>query len=465
MNTPAHPQAQRSLAAIVITDAVGFSKRMSQDEDTALIMINRDLKVIKQLCNSFEGKILKTTGDGVLMYFISAVKAVSCAMEIQRQFATFAKNGRADEHFTHRIGVHLGDIFFNQEDMMGTGVNIAARLESEAKPGAICMSQVVYEVVKYRLKLDAIYAGELSLKNIEQCVAAYHVWPPGVQPQKNAAQFSEAIFPLVTPLNTVLKALSAHLESHRIKKLLYAVHHDRWEDNAKILEGLSLKLLLESLTDRNADLAECQDTLNDTINSSGEAEDYSLIVKVIVESLKDFYGEDSHTETKAGSPSLLESNPSLVGIAFKRQQPDDMAALYKSVADKIETFEEHICIKQILYYVCCNQWESLTERIRAIPTVSLVQELRQKVTSFQMLKSQLHKVLLSSEREEIYTSAVDKILQEGHVLYHETKDETFISADIHSIRDDAEETNGKLIRQPNVPPNSAPIIPGLAINT
>ena len=190
-----YPQIQRTLAAIVVTDAVGFSKRMSQDEDRALAVINRDLQLISELCEFFEGQVLKTIGDGVLMYFVSAVQAAACAIEMQKTFAGFAKTGQASDHFTHRVGVHLGDIFFNQQDMMGTGVNIAARLESEAKPGAICMSQVVYEVVKSRLELDVTYIGELSLKNIEEAVAAYHVWPMGMRPDDSKEDPTEAIAP------------------------------------------------------------------------------------------------------------------------------------------------------------------------------------------------------------------------------------------------------------------------------
>ena len=195
MNIPAHPQIQRSLAAIVVTDAVGFSKRMSQDEDKALSMINRDLQLIEELCDFFEGKILITVGDGVLMYFISAVQAAACAVELQKTFLGFANPPQAEEHFTHRVGVHLGDIFFNQQDMMGTGVNIAARLEAAAQPGSICMSKVVYDVVKSRLELDADYLGELTLKNISENVAAYNVWPLGMRPECAKEDTTEAVSP------------------------------------------------------------------------------------------------------------------------------------------------------------------------------------------------------------------------------------------------------------------------------
>ena len=112
MNTPVHPQIQRTLAAVVVTDAVSFSKYMSQDEDKALAMINRDLQLISEVCEFFEGQILKTLGDGVLMYFISAVQAAACAVEVQKTFAGFVRNGQGDEHFTHRVGVHLGRYLF-----------------------------------------------------------------------------------------------------------------------------------------------------------------------------------------------------------------------------------------------------------------------------------------------------------------------------------------------------------------
>ena len=423
MNTPAHPQAQRSLAAIVITDAVGFSKLMSQDEDEALVIIKRDLQLITGLCDSFEGRILKTTGDGVLMYFISAVKAASCAIEIQRQFAIFAEEGQSSQHFTHRIGVHLGDIFFNQDDMMGTGVNIAARLESESKPGAVCMSQVVYEVVKYRLKLDVIYAGELSLKNIEECVAAYHVWPPDVQPQKSAAQFGEAVFPLATPLNAALKTLSAHSESYRIKKLLYATCHAKWENNPKVLEGVSLKLLLESLISRNDSLTECQTSLNTTVISLNRSERYVPISKIIIENLSDFYGESTGATVDASSPSLLEST-------LRRQQLD-MTALYKDVSSRLEMSEEIVRIKQLIYYVCCHQWETECDRVQAVPMVALVQELRQRAASFQSLQTQLSEALSQLKDKTPYLPIADEILREAGILYPEKKSTSSISAYVH----------------------------------
>ncbi|MEO1590850.1 MAG: protein kinase [Cyanobacteria bacterium J06632_22] len=163
-------QGQRALAAIVVTDAVGFSARMSVDEERTLRQINQDLKRMAGQCKDFNGRVLKSTGDGLLMYFVSAVQAVSCAIAIQKALSL-----QTEDSLVHRVGIHLGDVFFNNSDVMGNGVNIAARLQTQAKPGGICLSQVVYDVVKARLPLNAERVGPLQLKNIQEPVTVYHL--------------------------------------------------------------------------------------------------------------------------------------------------------------------------------------------------------------------------------------------------------------------------------------------------
>ena len=177
IDTPAEERGQRTLAAIVLTDAVSFSARMSLDEETTLNLIHRDLKLIEFICRKFEGRVIKSTGDGLLMYFVSAVQAVSCSLEIQQQLVRDHENQGIKEPLLHRIGVHLGDVFFRDSDVMGNGVNIAARLQTEAYPGGICISQIAYDVVKSRLNLNATYVGSLKLKNIQYPQPAYHIHP------------------------------------------------------------------------------------------------------------------------------------------------------------------------------------------------------------------------------------------------------------------------------------------------
>ncbi|MBD2107440.1 protein kinase [Nodosilinea sp. FACHB-13] len=165
----------RTLAAIMLTDAVGFSARMSVQEELTLSQLQRDQALMEALCDQFEGKVLKSTGDGLLMYFASAVQAVTCGLEIQKELHRINATAGDEPALLHRIGIHLGDVFFSQSDVMGNGVNIAARLQTEARPSGICISKIVYDVVKSRLDLDTTYAGPLQLKNIQELVPAYHV--------------------------------------------------------------------------------------------------------------------------------------------------------------------------------------------------------------------------------------------------------------------------------------------------
>jgi class 3 adenylate cyclase len=175
---PSHPSTpprpgQRTLAAIVFTDVVSFSARMQADEETTLRLLKRDFDTMREICTSHEGSVLKTTGDGLLLHFASAVQAVACALAIQRTFAERAKVQAADQTLSHRVGIHLGDVFVDKEDVMGDGVNIAARLQAEAEPGGICISQTVYHVVRNKLALQVTRLGPRELKNISQAIPIY----------------------------------------------------------------------------------------------------------------------------------------------------------------------------------------------------------------------------------------------------------------------------------------------------
>ncbi len=172
---PQNLKGQRVLAAIVFTDGVGFSARMAADEENTLRILQRDLELMARLCQEFEGQVLKTTGDGLMMYFTSAVQAVECAVEIQRAIAQAAADLPPQEVMAYRLGIHLGDVFFSETDVMGSGVNIAARLQAKADPGGICISQTVYDVVKNQLDLKVTYLGPQELKNIRDPVPVYQI--------------------------------------------------------------------------------------------------------------------------------------------------------------------------------------------------------------------------------------------------------------------------------------------------
>jgi len=132
----------------MITDAVGFSTRMSMDEERTLRLIDCDLTLIGDICREFGGTVLKSTGDGLLIYFLSAVEAVSCGLEMQRRLVELAEGLEPDQYLDHRIGVHLGDILVSEQDVMGNGVNITARLQTYSKPRGLCVSRTIYDVSK-----------------------------------------------------------------------------------------------------------------------------------------------------------------------------------------------------------------------------------------------------------------------------------------------------------------------------
>jgi class 3 adenylate cyclase/tetratricopeptide (TPR) repeat protein len=176
MDEPHNPTANdgRRLAAIVFTDVVGYSARMQRDETGTIALVQADFTRMRSLCSQHGGEVLKSMGDGLLLCFSSVVQAVACAVQIQVDFAA-----RRPEDLWHRIGIHLGDVFRESGDVVGDGVNIAARLEAKARPGTICVSQSVYDAVKGKLKLQAESLGPQQLKNIAEPITVYLIIPSG----------------------------------------------------------------------------------------------------------------------------------------------------------------------------------------------------------------------------------------------------------------------------------------------
>src|SRR5437588_13084948 len=135
-------RVQRRLAAIMAADVAGYSRLMGADEEgtlAALKQLRRDLADPK--IKEHRGRIVKTTGDGLLVEFASVVDAVRCAVEVQREMAARNASVPAERRIDFRIGVNLGDIIIDDNDIFGDGVNVAARLEALAEPGGICVSR------------------------------------------------------------------------------------------------------------------------------------------------------------------------------------------------------------------------------------------------------------------------------------------------------------------------------------
>src|SRR5579863_1264486 len=165
----------RKIAAILVADVVGFSRLAGADEDGTLAnlrALRRDLT--DPAIAAHHGRIVKRTGDGSLVEFRSVVDAVRCAIEVQNAMVERNAGVSEDRRILFRIGIHLGDVVEESDgDLMGDGVNIAARLEGIAEPGAICLSEDAYRQVKGRLDLAVTDLGATRLKNIAEPIRAY----------------------------------------------------------------------------------------------------------------------------------------------------------------------------------------------------------------------------------------------------------------------------------------------------
>ena len=184
----AESRVERRLAAILAADIAGYSRLMGNDEEGTLAAIKACRRgIIDPKLSEHRGRIVKTTGDGALVEFASAVDAIRCAMEIQRSMAEHNKDVSEDRRIEFRIGINVGDIISDEGDIYGDGVNIAARIESLAQAGTICLSENAYRQVAGKLALEISDMGEQQLKNIAQPVRVYRLIQDGALRQTTAA--------------------------------------------------------------------------------------------------------------------------------------------------------------------------------------------------------------------------------------------------------------------------------------
>jgi adenylate cyclase len=166
-------RTKRKLAAIMFTDIVGYTALMGSDEDKAFEVLEKSRDIHIKSINQFNGKLIKEMGDGMLAQFDSAIDSVLCAIEIQKQ-----ARKQIDEKI--RIGLHLGDITFDHEDIFGDGVNIASRLQSAADPGGIYISESIQKSIRAKSAVKTKYLGQVKLKNVDYPVNTYSIVEDGL---------------------------------------------------------------------------------------------------------------------------------------------------------------------------------------------------------------------------------------------------------------------------------------------
>ncbi|WP_304222188.1 adenylate/guanylate cyclase domain-containing protein [Gracilinema caldarium] len=168
------------LAAIMYTDIAGFSRMMETNEKRTLELLTLHNGIIEAAVKQFRGTVIKTIGDAYMVDFKNSVDALNCALKVQYDLYDYNKQNK-DLPLLVRIGLHIGDIYFYENDALGEGINIAARLQSIAHPGCICMSQHLYNLVLNKVDFAAEKLGKVSLKNITKEIIAYEIVTPNVE--------------------------------------------------------------------------------------------------------------------------------------------------------------------------------------------------------------------------------------------------------------------------------------------
>jgi len=176
------PPLERKLIAVLSSDAVGYSRLMEEDEAGALALLTERRTVIDETIARYRGRIANTAGDSVLAEFVSIFDAVNCAVDAQAALTKINAPLPPEKRMEFRIGLNIGDVMAKDGDIFGDGVNIAARVQSLAEPGGICVTRGVRDHIRYKLSFGFDDLGEQTVKNISHPVRVFRLLPDGPPP-------------------------------------------------------------------------------------------------------------------------------------------------------------------------------------------------------------------------------------------------------------------------------------------
>lgn len=182
----------RKLTTILSADVEGYSRLMGADEEGTFATLKTFRDAVSRHIATYQGRVVNTWGDGLLAEFPSVVSAVRAAIEAQTEIAERNAGKPADMRMFYRIGINLGDVIVDGDDIYGDGVNIAARLQSEAPAGGILISNTVYDQVRNKLSVGFEFLGNLDVKNIDEAVPAFSVRVGGVQQPADSPAMNSA---------------------------------------------------------------------------------------------------------------------------------------------------------------------------------------------------------------------------------------------------------------------------------
>ncbi len=199
MPSPSPQEPQRKLSAVVFADVEGYSRLMDKDEQGTTARVGQSIGLFRSLIGDYGGQVANVAGDGVLALFDSATHAVKFAVEIQKEFGHEAVWHPGEDRIAFRIGVNLGEVIYDQEDIHGHSVNVAARIQALAPPGGICVSEAVYRAVRGEAGIPMSSMGPQRLKNISEPVEVFVVEFQGPQAPPSIRELAREAPPIEVP--------------------------------------------------------------------------------------------------------------------------------------------------------------------------------------------------------------------------------------------------------------------------
>jgi len=200
---------ERRLATIMMADVAGYSRMMGENEEGTVAVLRGHREIFDAMLKAHRGRVFNTAGDAILAEFPSAVEAVRCATEIQTALRTRNEHLPAEQRMWFRIGINLGDVIVQGEDLLGDGVNVAARIQTVAEPGGVCISGSVYDQIQNKLTLQIKQLGEKSFKNIAQPIRTFSITDDGVPPVPGARWRSLRKTPMVGTAVALIALIAA----------------------------------------------------------------------------------------------------------------------------------------------------------------------------------------------------------------------------------------------------------------
>ena len=210
MDNEAKPQPiERRLATIMMADVAGYSRMMGENEEGTVATLRGHREIFDALLKAHRGRVFNTAGDAILAEFPSAVEAVRCATEIQTALRTRNEHLPAEQRMWFRIGINLGDVIVQGDDLLGDGVNVAARIQTVAEPGGVCISGSVYDQIQNKLTLQIRQLGEKSFKNIAQPIRTFSITDDGAPPVAGARWRSLRKTPMIGTAVALIALIAA----------------------------------------------------------------------------------------------------------------------------------------------------------------------------------------------------------------------------------------------------------------